>query len=403
MHRNLPDSRRLSDSECVRNTGRNRKGGNPLIAGQVSDLEHPKNTTASADSPIFVVGMSRSGTTLLSRMLDAHSEIAILPETWWYVVLDRLGCLEEFRNPWQTSLFFHEVWRNLKSYRDPAACVVAREAAKEPRYVGPTAPILERIGKAYAKERQAKIWGEKTPGHALWLPQIRELFPRARVLFSVRDPRDVVVSYDDRWGGGRRDAEYIACTAALLKHYLSHLLEHPGFPPEQIYWVRYESLTSQPQAELERICRFMGVAFEPAMLAFYRNHLNVKEDMAEGQHHALLGKPATTEKVGRYREALTSSQTALVERLLGDKMQALGYSLSSTAGISFTPKEMRALAKAEDQFQQMVSGSIRRKFRRKGRRKLRLYQVFGRILDLVPSWRVATTDKDWRFLADGKG
>ena len=336
-------------------------------------------------------------------MLDAHSEIAILPETWWYVVLDRLGCLEEFRSPWQTSLFFHEVWRNLKSYRDPAACVVAREAAKEPRYVGPTAPILERIGKAYANERHAKIWGEKTPGHALWLPQIRELFPRARVLFSVRDPRDVVVSYDDRWGGGRRDAEYIACTAALLKHYLSHLLEHPGFPPEQIYWVRYESLTSQPQAELEQICRFMGVAFEPAMLAFYRNYLNVKDDMAEGQHHALLGKPATTEKVGRYREALTSSQTALVERLLGDKMQALGYSLSSTAGISFTPKEMRALAKAEDQFQQMVSGSIRRKFRRKGRRKLRLYQVFGRILDLVPSWRVATTDKDWRFLADGKG
>ncbi len=78
-------------------------------------------TTSSVDSPIFIVGISRSGTTLLSRMLDSHSDIAILPETWWYVVLDRLGCIMEFTDPWQTSLFFHEIWENLKSFPDPAA------------------------------------------------------------------------------------------------------------------------------------------------------------------------------------------------------------------------------------------------------------------------------------------
>src|SRR5579863_7571081 len=178
---------------------------------------------SSNDSPIFIVGMSRSGTTLLSRMLDAHSQIAIFPETWMYVVLDRLGCLEEITDSWQAALFFNEVWQNLKGYRDPGASVLARFASKELGYLGPTAKVLERLGRAYAKERNARIWGEKTPAHALWLPQIRALFPQARILFMVRDPRDVLVSYDDRWDAGKRDTDYVASTTSLLKHYLSHL------------------------------------------------------------------------------------------------------------------------------------------------------------------------------------
>lgn len=343
--------------------------------------------------------MSRSGTTLLSRMLDAHSEIAILPETWWYVVLDRLGCLEEFTDPWQASLFFNEVWNNLKSYRDPAARIVANEASKQPRYVGPTVRVLEKLGQAYAKERHARIWGEKTPSHALWLPQIRDLFPCARVLFMIRDPRDVLVSYDDRWNQGRRDTDYLISTAALLKHYLGHLLHQPGFPPDQIRWVSYESLTAQPSAELEQVCGFLGVDFEPSMLAFFQHHENVEQDMAEGRHHSLLSKPATTEHIGRYQSVFSPSQIALVERLLGEEMQAMGYPLSNNNGLAFTAREEKAFARAEREYRDMLSGDVRRRFRRRGNLKLRAYKVFGRALDLVPRWRIANTDRDWQALA----
>ncbi|MGH9497292.1 MAG: sulfotransferase family protein [Candidatus Sulfotelmatobacter sp.] len=367
-----------------------------MIPERLTQAEPSQRNAPSQDSPIFIVGMSRSGTTLLSRMLDAHSEIAIFPETWWCVALDRLGCLDEFTSPWQTALFFHELWSNVKTYRDPAAQVVAQEAALGPRYTGPTGPLLEQLGKAYAQRRQASIWGEKTPGHALWLPQIKELFPRARVLFSVRDPRDVLVSYDERWNQGRLDTEYLISTAALLKYYLTRLLETPAFPAEQVSWVRYETLTAHPADELERICDFLGVKFETSMLDFYHRHANVERDMADGQHHALLSRPATTDHIGRYQKALSASQIALVERLLATEMPALGYPLSCHSRISFSALENRAYAKAEEHYREMASGEIRRRFRRRGRWKLRAYQLFGRALDAVPSWRIATTDKEWK-------
>src|SRR5882757_7515714 len=102
-------------------------------------------------APFFVVGLGRSGTTLLSRMLDANSAIAVFPETWCYVILDRLGCLRYFTDPWQYRLFLDQAWKNLHSYNDPAARVWAEEAARRPSYVGPTAPILEALGRAYAE------------------------------------------------------------------------------------------------------------------------------------------------------------------------------------------------------------------------------------------------------------
>ena len=357
-------------------------------------------TEFSSDSPVFIVGMSRSGTTLLSRMLDEHSQIAILPETWMYVVLDRLGCLKEFSDSWQAPLFFNEVWQNLRQNRDLAAQVLAREASRAGRYRGSTALILERFGRAYARERNAKIWGEKTPAHALWLPHIRALFPEARILFMVRDPRDVLLSYDDRWDKSERDTEYLASTASLLKYYMSRLLRHPAFPPDQIRWLRYESLVADPATELEKVCNFLGVDFEPSMLDFYHRHANVEHETSDGKHHALLKRPATTDKIGRYRLAMSASQIALVEQLLGEEMQALNYPLTATGNISFTSVEESSLAKAGKHYQEMMAGVIRERFRRKGKLKLCAYRILGRALEIVPSWRIATSEKDWLSLAE---
>ncbi len=351
-------------------------------------------------SPVFIVGLGRSGSTLLARMLDAHSALAIFPETWCYVRLDLLGCLEEFTDHWQYILFLNEIWESLHSYKDPAARVVATEAAKQPRYAGPTAPLLELLGKAYARTRSARIWGEKTPGHVLWLPQIHKLFPKAHILVSIRDPRDVLLSYDERWGGGNHDTAFLMKAAAQVRHYLSHLLSSPGFPPEQIFWVKYEALTAQPSTVLRDICRFLGLEFEPGMLEFYRQYGNVERDFSEGRHHKLLSRPATTERVGRYREAFTPSQVALVEEFLAAEMNSLGYPVQLQSACTLGREEELARDKGRSLYEQMGSGAIRRNMQRKARLKLTAYRWFGGVLASLPRTRLAVTSKDWLARAD---
>jgi O-antigen/teichoic acid export membrane protein len=114
-----------------------------------------------------------------------------------------------------------------------------------------------------------------------------------------------------------------------------------------------------------------------------------------------LSKPATTEHIGRYQSVFGLSQIALVERLLGEEMHALGYPISSGTVNAFGFREEKAFTKAQKYYRQMLAGDIRRRLRRRGMLKLRSYQIFGRALDLVPSWRVATTNRDWRRLEEG--
>ena len=66
--------------------------------------------------PLFIVGLGRSGSTLVSRMIDAHRAAAIFPETHMFGVLDFVGALENFGDRWQHILFLNEVWANLAAY-----------------------------------------------------------------------------------------------------------------------------------------------------------------------------------------------------------------------------------------------------------------------------------------------
>src|SRR5215469_2316778 len=357
------------------------------------------NEIQRRNAPVFIMGPSRSGTTLLARMLDAHSSLAIFPETWCYVVLDRLGCFGEFSNRWQYILFLNQIWDNLHEYRDPAARVLAEEAAKRPSYAGPVRPILESFGRAYAEARGATRWGEKTPGHVLWLSQIHHLFPEAKILVCVRDPRDVVASYDERWGGNRADTAYLMRASAQVRHYLRHLLQDSEYPPDQVFHIRYEELATHPQAILEQTCGFLHLDFEPRMLEFYRTHLNVERDWPDGVHHRLLSKPATTERIGRYRSGFSASQIALIEHCLGEEMSQLGYPLHSSGSVQFSPEESAALSEGLRLYDQMRSGAIRIRLRRRGKLKLGAFRLLGRPLASLPGVRLAVTSKDWQARA----
>jgi hypothetical protein len=371
-----------------------RAGEEPAVVAHAHTAQvgsqHPRQRP-----PFFIVGPSRSGTTLLARMLNAHPAAAVFPETWCYVTLDRLHCMEVFQNRWQYILFLNSLWDNLRQFDDPAAAVLAEQAARRPSYTGPTRPILECLGNAYAEARSAEMWGEKTPGHILWLSEIHRLFPQARILVCIRDPRDIIASYDERWGASQHDTAYLMQAAAQVRRYLAHLLSEPGFKAERVMWVRYEALTAAPAVYLEEISRFLGLNFHPDMLHFYAKGAIAQFGPADPQHHRLLSRPVTRERVGRYRETFSAAQISLIEKFLADEMAALEYCPEFSCAPRLSRQEVRAWQHATELYRNMCSGAVRRRIHRHAQLRLAAYRCFGQWLAAASGKQLAITSQDW--------
>lgn len=260
---------------------------------------------------LFIVGAPRSGTTLLRAMLNRHSRIGLCDETFYfYWVAQRqqvFGDLADRCRRIRAVDRFLETRRVARLGLDLAALRVRlhEEAIGYPEFF---AALL----RFYAESHGKAIGGEKTPQHALVAPTLLDWYPEARLIHLVRDPRDVVASLKRMpWGAGSRlgDARtWRDCVAGA-----EACAADPRFRR-----VRYEDLIARPQAELERLCAFLGVAFEPALLA------------ASGQKSdrwwfdRAQGALETT-RVERWRSELSPVEAAVVEATAGEALGRHGY------------------------------------------------------------------------------
>ena len=219
------------------------------------------------------------------------------------------------------------------------------------------------------------------------------MFPEARILITVRDPRDIALSYDDRWGAGRRDSSFLMQSCAQIRYYFDHLLDSSPFP-DHICRVRYELLVTDPEGEMKRICGFLNVTFESAMLDFYRSHQSVERDMPGGKHHQLLSRPVTAERIGRYKHAFSARQVKLMEEFFGSHLHAHGYPAAASDGDPFTAEEKRWLKRGTACYLSMRSGQVRRKLQAKTRirilllkwRAILMRERYSRLAVISPDW-----------------
>ena len=174
--------------------------------------------------PVFVVGVPRSGTTLLSAMLNAHPDIAISPETFfleWALRRRDVDPREE-----QGFERFWDDYSASKSFEslglDNAVLRNNLPAGGERTFVAIFASILQTYAEAHGEAR----CGEKTPRHYLYIDTLLEWFPRATVVFVVRDPRAVAASLlrvpwasndvEEQPGGGNRAIRSSLPSAATI-------------------------------------------------------------------------------------------------------------------------------------------------------------------------------------------
>src|SRR5690606_38458360 len=110
--------------------------------------------------------------------------------------------------------------------------------------------------RSFAERTNAAIVGEKTPNHLLYMPTLQALFPGARFIHIVRDPRAVVSSWVSvPWSTGTIEGD-----AAVWRRYMRKAREQPP-APGTLHTIRYEALVAHPERVLRGVCSFVGVSF----------------------------------------------------------------------------------------------------------------------------------------------
>ncbi|VGO21002.1 sulfotransferase family protein [Pontiella sulfatireligans] len=229
--------------------------------------------------PVFVVGCGHSGTSVLLRILGAHSRI--------YAV------------PYESRVFMHSGFK-----KKLARMVWSRDAI------------------AHGKRR----WVEKTPGHVRYIKDVFSDYPDAKVLVVVRDGRDVAVSFRKRFGEFEKGLQrWVADNQAA-----EEWKDHPN-----VMSLTYEQLVKDSDAAMAKVCEFIGEPFEETMFSFHEKPMEIFSQNAttvsenEGQNHNQFRNWQINQKLfdgsGKWMAEMTAAEKAQFKPVAGDMLIAYGY------------------------------------------------------------------------------
>jgi hypothetical protein len=275
---------------------------------------------------VFIVGCPRSGTTLLQRVIDAHPDIAIVFETHWiprwfekrrgltpegYVTPKLVGRLLEDRR-----------FKNLKVGREDLERLIP------PSDPVPYASFVTSIFDLHGEASGKRLVGDKTPAYVRSVPTLHDLWPGARFVHIIRDGRDVFLSlkgWSKTGSAAGRFATWTedpATTTALWWKWNVLLGQEDGKPlgPDLYHEVRYEELVSEPAKACEKLCSFLGLPYDDAMLRFHEGREKADPDLDAKK----AWRPVTA-GLRVWESEMPAADVERFEATVGDLLEDLGY------------------------------------------------------------------------------
>ncbi len=289
----------------------------------------------------FVVGVNRSGTTLLRLMLDAHPDLTIPPETHFVPEVIRLARRDGgTRVRMVRTMTRHPRWGD---FGIDARDLRARVAHIKPAKAG---PVVRAFYELYAESQGKARWGDKTPRYMRAMPRIEKALPEARFIHIIRDGRDVALSQSERALDGANVT--LTESATRWQKRIQTAREHAA---ELVNYreVRYEDLVTKPEETLRGICDYIDLPFEPVMLRYYeraaerlteidrdlgRNGSAIRSGEERLEGHAMTLKPPSVERIERWRGEMAAEQVAEFEGVAGGLLAELGYDVGSTVAMA---------------------------------------------------------------------
>lgn len=220
---------------------------------------------------IFIVGCPRSGTTLLQSLLASHSAIASFPESKFFLQL--IAEPREKSRRYKLGLVSPAIKPTLEKFLADVGASDLRSTLPKLPFVRAYVAYFDRILRQLAQRQGKHIWLEKTPEHLHSIRDIAQYLPQAKIIHMIRDGADTIASLFDLcqrhpqiWGqyfdGLNGCIDRWTNDVAISRRYLGQT-RHTA--------VRYEALVNSTASEIQRLCQFLDVSFEPAMLTRYQH------------------------------------------------------------------------------------------------------------------------------------
>jgi hypothetical protein len=271
-----------------------------MILQKESDasFEAAKRTDAPSGY-IFIVGLSRSGTTLMRNVLNQSDLIAISRENHFlghligaegmrqkfhkfgdlsidenvHKLVDYLYSGGSERSSWFRRASSHWRWITRRVDRQEFTQKLLETDRSERAFF----IILMQL---FAEKKGKPIMGEKTPAHFRYVETLLNWFPEAKIIHMMRDPRGIFIS---EWRRRQKEAQsfpyrqlkrlpilmklvILLQTTITWREGARRCLENQNKYPLNYYTQRFEDLVSNPEIHVKELCAFIGVPFQPIML-----------------------------------------------------------------------------------------------------------------------------------------
>lgn len=270
----------------------------------------------SAKFPVFIVGVQRSGTTLLRMLLNAHSEIAIPEEARFLMpLLAQRHLAAGFQGEDYRKLV--SFLRASEEYRlwnyDSGPFFADLEARNRIELV----ELMNVLYGSFVSAEGKRYWGDKSLFFRR-IDMLARMFPQGSFIHIVRDGRDVF----DSWR--KMDATKDCAPAAALDWRLKLRFIERAFarlPTDRTLTVRFEDLLANPEAVARSTCEFLGVDYEVGMLDFHK-----KSRRYVGDHHSqLIFKPIESGNQSKWRNILGHAEKVAFDLVAGQQLDRYGY------------------------------------------------------------------------------
>jgi hypothetical protein len=270
--------------------------------------------------PVFIVGMPRSGTKLVRALLNQHPQINLtLAESHFIPYFVRkFGNPPPFRRKEDLNPFVRELKQtSFYSTMSKAGYKIEESAFLRDVDCSKWSSVFEHVFRHFgSKSGQAgPVWGDKTPGYINHLPLLKYLFPNAKFLHVVRDPRDYCLSVRKSF------KKSIYRAAVRWQQGVGRAHRYGARLGEDYREVRYELLLEQPVATMTEVSAFIGVPYDDRTV----NLASAPEDLGDAKGHSKI----VTDNKGKYLRELSSTEVARIEEIVCDVAESVGYRLDT--------------------------------------------------------------------------